>query len=123
MNDKSKFQVIKGDWFKHIIALEDKPKRNLRKKNKLSDATYNFLYASRSTPGILYGLPKIHKPGCPIRPILSVIITFNYNLAKFFVPLLSSLTTNQFTIKNSYSFVKELLDTNFPGPIYMVKVR
>ncbi len=37
MNDKSKFQVIKGDWFKHIIALEDKLNRNLGKiKNKLS---------------------------------------------------------------------------------------
>ncbi len=89
MNDKSKFQVIKGDWFKHIIALEDKLNRNLRKikkKNKLSDATYNFLFAFGSTPGILYGSPKIHKPGCPIRPILSAINTFNYNLAKFFCP-------------------------------------
>ncbi len=96
LNDKSKFQIIKGDWFKHVIALEDKLNRNLRKiKNKLSDATYNFLFASGSTPGILYGSPKIHKAGCPIRPILSAINTFNYNLAKFFVPLLSSLTTNQ----------------------------
>ncbi len=85
MNDKSKFQVIKGDWFKHIIALEDKLNRNLRKiKNKLSDTKYNFLFASGPTPGILYGSPKIPKLGCPIRPILSAINTFNYNLAKFF---------------------------------------
>ncbi len=32
LNDKSKFQVIKGDWLKQIIALEDKLNRNLRKK-------------------------------------------------------------------------------------------
>ncbi len=51
--------------------------------------------------GILYGLPKIHKEGYPMRPILSAINTFNYNLAKFFVPILADLTTNQFTIKNS----------------------
>ncbi len=120
LNDKSKFKLINGDWFKYIISLEDKLNRNLRKiKNKLTDATYNFLFASGSTPGILYGLPKVHKDGCPIRPILSAINTFNYNLAKFVVPILSELTTNQYTIKNSYSFVKELLDTNIPGPWYI----
>ncbi len=47
LNNKSKFQIIKGDCFKHVITLEDKLNRNLRKiKNKLSDATYNFLFAS-----------------------------------------------------------------------------
>ncbi len=84
LNDKSKINLINGDWFKYIISLEDKLNRILRKiKNKLTDTTYNFLFASGSTPGILYGLPKVHKDGCPIRPILSAINTFNYNLAKF----------------------------------------
>ncbi len=32
LNNNSKFKVIKGDWFKHIIALEDKLNINLRKK-------------------------------------------------------------------------------------------
>ncbi len=93
LNDKTKFEIIKADWLKHIITLEDKLNRILRTlKNTLTDVTYNYLFASGSTPGILYGLPKVHKEGCPIRPILSAINTFNYNLAKFFVPLLSHLT-------------------------------
>ncbi len=57
--DKTKFKLIKGDWFKHMIALEDKLNRQLRKiKNKLTDVTYNFLFPSGLTPGILYVLPK-----------------------------------------------------------------
>ncbi len=115
LNIKSKFKIIPGDWFKHIIALEDKSNRILRKlKHKLDDNVYNFLFASGSVPGILYGLPKVHKINVPIRPILSAINTFNYNLAKFFVPILLELTTNQYTIKNSYSFVKELMETSIP---------
>ncbi len=71
LSDKSKFKLIKSDWFKYIISLEDKLNRNLRKnKNKLTDGTYNFLFASGSTPGILYGLPKVHKDACPTRSIL-----------------------------------------------------
>ncbi len=74
-------------------------------------------FHSGSTPRILYGLPKVHMEGCPIGPILSAINTFNYNLAKFFVPILLSLTTNQYTIENSYSFVKGLLAIS--GSVYM----
>ncbi len=87
LSDESKFKVISGDWFKYIIALEDKLNRILRKlKRKLDDNVYNFLFASGSIPGILYGLPKVHKVNVPIRSVLSAINTFNYNLAKFFYP-------------------------------------
>ena len=58
--------------------------------------------------GILYGLPKIHKCDVPLRPILSAIGTAGYNLAKFFVPLLSAFTTNHFSIKDSFSFATEI---------------
>ncbi len=35
--EETKFNFIKGDWFKYIIALEDKLNRQLRKiKNKLT---------------------------------------------------------------------------------------
>ena len=62
---------------------------------------------------MLYGLPKVHKDNCPARPILSAIGTYNYNLAKFFVPLLKPLTTNLYTVTDSFSFVKEI--SSFPN--------
>ncbi|RUM27936.1 MAG: hypothetical protein DSY42_09165, partial [Aquifex sp.] len=96
---KTKLKFIKGDWLKHVVRLEDKLNRLLRSvKNKLPENFDEWLFASGSAPGILYGLPKVHKTGCPIRPILSAINTFNYNLAKFFVPILFTLTTNSYTV-------------------------
>ncbi len=81
LSDTTKFKLLNEDVFKCILRLEDKLNRFLRTvKNKLTEDVYNFLFASGSTPGILYGLPKVHKAGCPIRPILSAIGTFNYNL-------------------------------------------
>ena len=62
---------------------------------------------------MLYGLPKVHKDNCPARPILSAIGTYNYNLAKLFVPLLKPLTTNLYTVTDSFSFVKEI--SSFPN--------
>ena len=52
---------------------------------------------------------KVHKRDVPLRPILSAISTTGYNIAKFFVPLLSIFTTNEFTINDSFSFVNEIV--------------
>ena len=46
---------------------------------------------------------------CPsLQPILSVINTPSYKLDKFLVPLLTPLTSSDFTIKDSFSFAEEV---------------
>ena len=60
----------------------------------------------------MYGLSKIHKPlvnDFPrLRPILSAINTGTYKWAKFFVPLLKPFTSNNYTVKDSFDFAKEI---------------
>ena len=60
----------------------------------------------------MYGLSKIHKPlvnGFPrLRPILSAINTGKYKWAKFFVPLLKPFTSNNYTVKDSFDFGKDI---------------
>ena len=46
----------------------------------------------------------------PFRPILSAIGTSGCNLAKFFVPLLKQYTINEYTVKDSFSFCKEIVN-------------
>ena len=64
----------------------------------------------------MYGLWKIHKetsvnnPVAPFQPILPVIGTCNYNLAKYFVPILKHFSINEYTFKDSFSFCKEIID-------------
>ena len=59
---------------------------------------------SGSSPGVLYGLPKVHKTGCPFRPIVSTVNAYNYNLASYLVSILQPISTNQYTVKDSFSF-------------------
>lgn len=120
LNDTTKFKVIIENAFTYITRLEDKLGRTLRKLLKtkvISKECFNFLFSSGSSPGILYGLPKIHKIGNPIRPILSTIGTFNYNLAKYFVKIIEPLTTNQYTTKNSFEFVNELKNIDITNKV------
>ena len=116
LNDPTKFERIHDDALLTILNKEEKVNRFLRKiksEGVIAQDLYSELYASGSRPGILYGLPKIHKNGCPIRPIMSALGTFNYKLSKFLVPLLAPITVNEYTVKDSFSFAKEVCDLNF----------
>ena len=121
--DFSKFKVIQDDVFKTILKVEDKINRVLLKLKKLSaisNEIYSDLFVSGSNPGVLYGLPKTHKTGVPIRPIFSAIGTPSYNLSKYFVPILNPLTVNQFSFNNSYEFSNKLQNLNINSECFMV---
>ena len=117
LSDTSKFQKLSIDKNKvlnHIVNMENRITevlKKLKEKQQISEKKYKDLHPFGSKPGILYGRAKIHKPiedGVPpFRPILSDIGTITYKLAKFFVPLLAPLTSNEYTVKDSFSFAEE----------------
>ena len=95
---------------KHITDLL----RDLKNSEVIFETVYKSLKPRGSRFGILYGLCKVHKQlvdNCPpFRPIMSAIRTPTYNLAKFLVPLLETITTNMYTVKNSFEFSKVIAD-------------
>ena len=122
LNDNSKFthltpNIIKsGKELQYIDKAEEKIRIFLKKLlrcGKISKSEFNKLYPIGSQPGVLYGLPKVHKllvGGIPkYRLILSTIGTCSSKLAKFLVPILDDISHNEFTIKDSFSFGKEVL--------------
>ena len=48
-----------------------------------------------------------------LRPIVSSIGTFNYNLARFLCDLLSPLVPNDYSCKDTFSFVSQTKNANF----------
>ena len=68
------------------------------------------LLKSISIKALEDGIPSFH-------PILSAIGTPTYNLAKFCDQLLKPLTSNDYIIKDSFSFTKEVLD--FDGSCFV----
>ena len=60
------------------------------------------------------GSPKVHKlvvNNTPkFRPILSAINTPIYSLAKYLNRILSPLTSNEFTAKNSFDFAEKVVN-------------
>ena len=116
--DKNKFNLINTDLKSLLIKQEDKFNRFLRqlkKNNSISEDEYASLFASGSTFGRMYGLPKTHKEGTPLRPILSALGTLSYKVAKFLVPLIEPLVHNVHNVSDSFSFVRDLHNLDASG--------
>ena len=115
LSDTSKFELLNDDAIKITLKRENQVKALLKKlkaNNCINERTYNELYPTGTRIGILYGLPKIHKFSIPLRPILSSINHYSYKIAKFFIPFLTPISTSSLVIKDSFSFVQELLNSD-----------
>ena len=86
--------------------------KSLEDQGEISEKEKNDLYPSGSKPRVLYGLAKIHKTlkdrPPSFRPILSATGVSIYKLAQFCDQLLKPLTKNEYTVKDSFSFAKEV---------------
>ena len=71
----------------------------------MSESVYNKIRPRNKQPPRIYSLPKIHKANSPLRPIVSCVNTFAYDLSAFLAKILSPLTGNSdFTVTNSAHF-------------------
>ena len=75
------------------------------------------MYPSDSAPARIYGAPKMLKFSprdsfLKLRPIVSSIGTFNYNLFRFLCDLLSLIVPNDYFCKDTFSFVSQIKNVN-----------
>ena len=87
--------------------------KKLVTSNSISEETRRSLKPVGSWSGIMYGLCKIHKDidNCP--PFVSILSAINnptYKLAKFIAPILKSLTSNKYTVRDSFTFAEEIVE-------------
>ena len=126
VSNDSKFLKVSENLSKFNLKIEDKINRfllKLKNLNVLSTDLYNKLHVSGSHPGILYGLPKVHKKDFSdmfqFRPIFNAINTPSYNISKFLVPHLSHLTKNDYAVKDSFDFVSDICKIDNANDYYM----
>ena len=129
ISDVSKFECISKPLNKNTFRFEDKVNRLLVKLKSIgviSDKIYLDSYVSGcGGPGILYGIPQIHKANFhvdfPLHPVFAPYSSPFYNLAKYFVPLLTPFALSKYYVTNSSSFSKEICELNFAsGDSFMI---
>ena len=81
LNDK-KYKTLKRDPTVKIKNKIANTLKRLRNERQLDEKMCALLTPRYSSAPQMYGLPKVHKEGTPMRPIVSCIGSPSYNLAK-----------------------------------------
>lgn len=92
-----------------------------RIKVAFNDRTRRALIVSNPTLPRLYALPKIHKSGNKMRPIVSSIGSPSYKIAKWLVKELNNLPKwESFSVKNSCEFVDKVREVKLADNEIMI---
>ena len=115
LSDKTKFVELACDPTADLESKLNNFLYNLKRTGKIDESTFHHIRSVGACPGRIYGLPKTHKMGVPLRPIVSCVGTYSYNLAQYLVELLQPFSHNSFTVKDSFAFAKEVTTcSSFP---------
>ena len=80
----------------------------LKKEQFITEKEYYLAKPTGSRPARIYGLPKLHKPNHPLRPVMSATKTVAYGLGKVLINRLSHLRNSPYVVKDSFDFVKKI---------------
>ena len=83
--------------------------KKLKTEGGMSETTYRRLYPTGAGSPKFYGLPKVHKQGTPLRPIVSSIGAATYQTAKELSKILKPLVgRSRHHIQNNQDFLQDL---------------
>ena len=100
LNDKSMYAVLNSDPTSKTQRKFNKILLDLKKAGKISDSMYKMLYCRDGLCPCFYGLPKIHKPGIPLRPIVSFVNSLTCAISGYLARILSPVVGNtDYTVK------------------------
>ena len=115
------YQLLNKDPTDRLTRKLSEKLLTLKRSGHLSEAVYKKIRPRHKQPPRIYGLSKIHKADVPLRPIVSCINTFAYDLSAYLAYILSPLTGNsEFTVTNSAHFVSTINSETILGNEIMV---
>src|SRR5690606_30552621 len=97
LKDDTTYEQQKTDTTPAIERKMNSILLQLMKQEKLSKQQYNNLRSSETQTPKFYGLPKVHKPNVPLRPIIAMCGTPTHKLAKFLAMQLGHYVKGQHT--------------------------
>ena len=80
----------------------------------VSSSDFQNMYPCGSRPGAVYGLAKVHKPDIPLRPVVSMIGTSQYGLAKYLDSIIKPCIPSTYMLSSTKDFVGKLQNMRLP---------
>ena len=121
LSDTTKFSLLgpssQFDFTANIESSFQCRFSRLAQNGDIPQKVYEAIRPVGSQRPLLYGLPKTHKPGIPLRPILSMINSPQHALAKWCTELLQPVLKkfSTYTVGDSFSFSSSIQNLQPPS--------
>ncbi len=121
LSNPTTYKKLDRDPVKRIERKLNEILMSLKKSGSIPPGLYYKLRSSAGKTPLFYGLPKIHKPGIPLRPIVSFINSPTYQLSKHLVKIISPLVGKTDShVKNSKDFSSFIVEQHLPQETKLV---
>ena len=109
LQDNNTYRTIPKDPTKKLRNKLIGILRDIKQTGGLKDTTYCKVYPTSAVPQKFYGLPKIHKVGTSLRPIVSSRGSITYGVAKELASIIHPLVgQSQHHLKNTQHFIVKI---------------
>ncbi|UYV72770.1 hypothetical protein LAZ67_10000641 [Cordylochernes scorpioides] len=123
LEDPTTFKHISIEEKTRIHSTYKKVLRKMNRENKITNEELKDFLSNMQTDAHIYGLPKIHKPDVPLRPIVAFYHSPTAPLSKFIPAFLNPIIKQQsfqYSIFNTSIFIEEVLKCQAPSDKIMV---
>ena len=111
LNDSESYELLTSSSRNNVNSDLKKLLTFIKEEGRLSRELVKQLIVQEPRIPRIYGLPKIHKSGHPLRPIADATDSVTYSIGKFLNNILKPLTTaSPFTVVNSTQFCDRIRD-------------
>ena len=111
LDDTSTYKVLNKDPTPQLKTKLINLLKGIKQSGGLSAHKYKQLYPTSAIPPKFYGLPKIHKTGTPLRPIVFSRGSITYGVAKKLSHIIKPLVgQSPHHLKNTQHFIHQLQD-------------
>ena len=109
LEDQGTYKALKSDPTSRIKSKLISLLKKIKSEGGIDDTQYKKMYPTGAVPPKFYGLPKIHKRGIPLRPIVSSRGSNSYEVAKELARILKPLVgSSPYHIKNTADFIEQI---------------
>lgn len=112
LEDRNTYRTLRVDPTNKLHKENNNIITDLYKNGNIDIWQKRRLLCSAATAPRIYGLPKIHKPEIPLRPIVSSMQVPCYQLSKHVGQILRHIISDKYNIKNSIQLKKQLCNVD-----------
>jgi len=111
LQDTNTYTIINKDSIKGISSMLKDMLTRWKQAKYINEIAYKSLNCNVGLLSREYGLPKVHKPDCPFRIVVSSLDSPLYNLATFLRKILiKNISVTDSHLNNSFDLVQKLKD-------------